>query len=267
MKKLYLTILLFVSLGLAACQTPKSTTKKEHISSSSLSEKRNPLSKTTDEKMDSYKRKEYSVQQVDPNQLTETLTDYLSLFIFQDNMIGNLSYNFTEEITEQDFIELKEIIDYYFIPERKKLLQLYKTSRAEFKELDWNPLALDGLIDSLDKIVQQQNRWAEQIINVTPKTAVATKRIIDEESATYVSESTEIGIYLSELLLTSGFSKNETSTITNDALYEAVSLYGDSTDVENSDDFKDSRDEEDLEELLEQLEEMVDELSDDAKGI
>ncbi|MHC5268800.1 hypothetical protein ACYSNO_06450 [Enterococcus sp. LJL98] len=261
MKKICLVGLLFVSLGFTACkknEVPTALKQNEQTQSSFEREEKTKPSSI---------HEEASLEQIDSDALIAMFTDYLSLFTFQDNMIGNISYNFTEDMIEQEFTSLKGLIEDYFIPERKKLLTLYETSSLELERLEWDENALQDLMTNLDAVVQQQNGWAEQIHQATEKNAIAIRKSIDNETEAYIMDSMTIGMNLSNLLLTSGFSETETSTIAQTALYEATKRYGDPTDLEAFDEPGEAYDEEALDEILQQLEEMMNELAEEDEKI
>lgn len=208
MKKTVILITLISSLALGGCATKTPVIKTTNTSEATSAQKATP----------------------DADAVKNTLVDYISLFIFDDNMIGNISYNFKPEMNEETYNGLHALIDQEYTPRRDNLSALNKQAEKKLDQLGFDKQALTDFKKAYQEVTDMQDKWSKLMVGFTKENAVSVKETIDQGTATYLQASTIYGSKLSQLLIASGFDSNQTMEIALGVNSEAGKRFGDPAD-------------------------------------
>ncbi|WP_157457003.1 hypothetical protein [Carnobacterium maltaromaticum] len=164
--------------------------------------------------------------------IQEVLVAYQSLHVFEDNMIGNITYNFTDAMSDEDFTVIHEVIDVYYLSLKKGIVERHEAAKLELDRLGFEKEALEDFLQTEEKIAGQQTEWSTKMVGFTKENAMELKKEIADNQLAYQLDSQESGYKLLNLLKSAGMSEDEAREMMKTIILEAMKLYGDQQDVE-----------------------------------
>lgn len=218
MKK-YLMVGLAVSLSLLTACSPLMNEKTSNTKSESSVSQRSE--KTVQ-----------SLAKINKQKIHDVLVDYQSVHVFEDNMIGNITYNFSDTMSDDDISVIHELLDTYYLPIKKGIVGIQEIAKQELNHLGFDQAALSNFLEADEKLVVKQNEWSTKMVEFTRENAGDLKREIAESQFSYQIDSQMSGQRLLKLLESTGMSENEATELLSSIILEAMEIYGDPQDVE-----------------------------------
>lgn len=170
----------------------------------------------------------------DKQKIQEVLVAYQSLRTFEDNMIGNITYNFTEGMPDEEFAVIHEVIDVYYLGLKKGIVEHHEAAKLELETLGFDKEALQDFLEADEKLGVKQAEWSEKMIGFTKENAMELKQEIADSQLVYQLDSRESGYKLLNLLRSAGIPEGEARELMKSIILEAMELYGDQQDVQQA---------------------------------
>lgn len=216
MKMKYIVGIVCATVLLVGCgQKEKAKLSKEEVQSSSTVEKVENDSS------------------INVEDLEQNLTEFIGLNTFYDNMIGNISYNFSDKMSEDQRVSLNELITDVFVPTREKLTTMKAQAKEKLVASDIDKEQLDKYLAMDQELSVIYEKWANQIVSVVqePEKAQAVKNEINEETPSYVDKNQQQAMEMLKLLQKSGLSDTEARELYQRVLLTAMKEFGDPADI------------------------------------
>ena len=87
--------------------------------------------------------------------IQEVMVAYQSPSAFEDNMIGNITYNFTDAMSDEEFTVVHEVIDVYYLALKKGIVERHEAAKLELDRLGFEKEALEDFLQIEEKIAEQ----------------------------------------------------------------------------------------------------------------
>lgn len=196
-----------------------------------LNEKMSSKSSESSVVQENIKKVETSTK-LNKQKIQEVMVAYQSLSAFEDNMIGNITYNFTDAMSDEDFTVIHEVIDVYYLSLKKGIVERHEAAKLELDRLGFEKEALEDFLKTEEKIAEQQTEWSTKMVGFTKENAMELKQEIADNQLAYQLDSQESGYKLLNLLKSAGMSEDEAKEMMKTIILEAMELYGDPQDIE-----------------------------------
>ncbi|MHC5216347.1 hypothetical protein ACYSNR_06745 [Enterococcus sp. LJL128] len=154
---------------------------------------------------------------------------------YDDNYIGNITYNITPEMNEDTFSMVKEFTKAVYNSDYDNAVLEEQTAIDELKQ----HLQGDGAdiyFETLESLRNTQKEWVKELRSVeTKEQALALKEKIDNNTQQYSSDSMQLGMAMRLIVQENdfGLSTEEQTVFLTDIIRMATEKYGDPTDAES----------------------------------
>lgn len=216
MKKIGLGIIGGIMLvGLVGCKPVNKTddVKKEATTATKVMEKETTESDSSD-----------GEKQV---AIMSTWNDYLLDTIYQDNYIGNLSYNITDDMPDDKVKQLQIITKKLLEEDFKAIDKRSKEAEAKMKTLGLDEKGLASYLEKGKKQKETLANWRKELVSLTPENKTQVKEAIAKGQEDYLKLSVEMGQEMVKVLGDSDYSQQEAQAMAMGILQHVTQEAGD----------------------------------------